>query len=137
MYVYFLILGKPLAYGSAESLRFLPESMQIALRETARIRFGKAGAHPQLDRSLPAAMVTILPLLLGRTASNFHRGSYAIDVPQLVPATYNFVTGLLSFASPPRKFSAAVLQIPAAVSHCNMSRNNTAASAIVRVGTHP
>ena len=48
MYVYFLILGKPLAYGSAESLRFLPESMQIALRETARIRFGKAGAHPQL-----------------------------------------------------------------------------------------
>ena len=35
MYVYFLILGKPLAYGSAESLRFLPESMQIALRETA------------------------------------------------------------------------------------------------------
>ena len=82
-------------------------------------------------------MVTILLLLLGRTASNFHRGSYAIDVPQLVPVTCNFVTELLSFASPPRKFSAAALQIPAAVSHCTMSGNNTAAFAIVRADTPP
>ena len=60
MYVYFLILGKPLAYGSAESLRFLPESMQIALRETARIRFGKAGAHPQLAWETAIAVSAVL-----------------------------------------------------------------------------
>ena len=66
-----LILGKPIVCGSAESLCSLPESTQIALLgyqlgtvrqnrfavcqstqidlwDTTRIRFGKAGAHPQL-----------------------------------------------------------------------------------------
>lgn len=58
MYVYFLILGKPLAYGSAESLRFLPESMQIALRETARIRFGKLLQDTCRDTQMTVLLIT-------------------------------------------------------------------------------